>query len=218
MITAKIKSLAFKDLNVQVPESADEFNKLAGDSDACRKEAVNNILYRSTLAEFRAEFLEFLAESTGIERNYEVTKPEVRDANGAVTQEERTRWTETEQTYFDRVMAALVQSGKHPSVEAAVASFYADAQRILDGVKFDPSATERASAGPKKTPKYVVEIVDAILGSSGGDLPTAIGKFNRKNILGLTLDTGVDRKALEAAVWEDRKARDKQTANEYSAS
>lgn len=225
-----IKSLGFK-LTKSVPGTVEEFDQMAKETGAALREANRNVLYRSTLATFRNSFLHGadaegtegqpgyvpaitgLDKLTGIERNTKITKPEVKDADGKVTQEQVEAWDETEDDYFSRVMATLVKNGQFKSVEEAQASYLSTAQSVLDLIPFDPSKTERKSAGPKKTPNTYVEVAKEIVAATGS-IENAVASFTRKT--GKTPEA-VTLEALAKAVWEDQKAQKKQIANQYAA-
>lgn len=221
----EIKSLGYK-LTKQVPDSVEEFDRLAKESGAALREANRNVLYRSTLAEFRNVFLHGrdaegddvpaingIDKMTGVERKYKVTKPEVKDADGKITQEEVTAWDETEDEFAQRVFA-VVASRDNISIEAAQASFASHAQMVLDAVAFDPSKTERKSAGPKKTPATYLEVAKEVVAACGGSVETAIEKFSAKT--GITVPEATVE-ALAAAVWSDQKAQKKKIAAGYAA-
>lgn len=216
MQAVKVNSLGY-DLDYQVPSSVEEFDQLAKQAGACLREATNNIIYRSTLAVFRDTFCEKVSEATGIARKTKIVKPEVRDAEGKVTQEQTEAWDETEKVYLDRVAAELVSSGAYPTVEAAKASLAGLAQETINGIAFDPSKAERASAGPKKTPKTYVDTAKAIVEACGGDLSVAVQKFNAKNTIGLTLKPDASLDDLAAGVWKDQLAQAKARAASYAA-
>jgi hypothetical protein len=198
------------DLNYSVPATPEEFDQLAKQQGACVKEANNNVIYRSTLADFRSSFCERLEKDTGIERKTKVVKPEQRNEAGEITQEEVVAWDETEKNYFNRVIASLVSSGAAPTPEAAAASLAAVAQEIIDSIPFDPSATERTS-GPKKTPKTYVEVAQAIIDQGGAE--KAATKLS--GLLGRAVTPDLD--SLARAVWDDQKRQKAQLAAGYAA-
>ena len=219
MQSIEVKSLGYK-LNASVPASTDEFDTLAKEIGASLREANRNVLYRSVLAEFRNTFLhgndagvEGLDKLTGIERETKVVKPEVKDADGKVTQEETTAWAETEDEYATRVFATLVKNGSFSSPEAAQASFAQHAQTCMDSIAFDPSKTERKSAGPKKVPQTYVDVANEIVKATGS-IEAAVAAFARKT--GITV--AADVAALAAAVWADQKAQRAKIAAGYATS
>lgn len=229
MQTVQVNSLGFK-LNYDVPASVDEFDRLAKRTGAALDEANKNVIYRSVLNQFRDGFLhgldaekddagnvtrdaiKGLEELTKVERKYKVTKPEIKDpATGKITQEEVTVWDEKEEMYKERVYATLVERGEFPSVEAAAANFLTLAQQVLSAIAFDPSKTERSSAGPKKTPKTYYGIADALI-ELAGTLEEATARFTKKT--GRTVEA--NRDALAKAIWEDQSAQRKNIAAGYA--
>lgn len=234
MQSANVKSLGFKNLSKQVPSSVEEFDQLAKEQGAALREANRNILYRSTLADFRSTLLHGsdeekdaqgnvtrpkvigLDELTGIKRRTKVTKPEARDDAGKVTQEEVVAWDETEDDFSNRLWAELAKRGDYPSPEAAQAAFESHAQQVLDITPFDPSKTERKSAGPKKTPATYVDTAKAIIDATGS-LENAVKAFNGKNVIGAELPLTATLDDLAAAVWKDQAAKKKQIAQGYAA-
>ena len=67
MIT-KIQPSLGLEVTVPVPESVEEFDKLAGKSGACLESACNNVIYRSILAQFRRKLVVVVEKVSGIKR------------------------------------------------------------------------------------------------------------------------------------------------------
>lgn len=225
MSPVEIKSLGFK-LIKSVPDSVEEFDRLAKEAGSALREATRNVLYRSTLAEFRNVFLhgrEADAETsspeivgldklTEIDRKVKVTKPAVLDAEGKVTAEAVDVWAETEDEYFTRVCALIAQRDGS-TVEAVQASFATQAQAVMDAIAFDPSKTERKSSGPKKIPSTYIEVAKEIVNAKGGNIAEGIAAFTRKTGLAVAGDTV---EALAFAVWAHQKAQKKSIAAGYA--
>lgn len=224
-----INTLGFK-LGFNVPSTVEEFDQLAKRSGAALDEAIKNVIYRSVMNVFRDTFLhgrdeekdeagnvkvpaiKGLDEKTGIERKSKVTKPEARNEKGEITQEEVSSWDESEQKYFDRVMATLVQRGDYPSIEAAVLAFQTDAQAVLDTIVFDPEKQPRTAGGPKKTPKSYVEVAEALIELSGGNVEEAVRRFNAKT----GRSVAANKDDLARGIWDDQKAKRKDIAAGYA--
>ena len=157
MKTREYKSLGLK-VAFQVPENVQEFDTNAKKDGACLDEAINNVIYRGSLAEFRDTFLhgrkaEPAADGkpaiseikgvegiTGIERLTEPVKgkdgkPVVKDG------EPVTKYSESEGDYFERVLA---QTNKKAE------DFQSLADEVASSIAFDASASERKATGPKK--------------------------------------------------------------------
>jgi len=227
METIQVKCLSFKNLNYEVPATVEEFDRLAGRNGAAKDEANKNVLYRAVLNQARYGFLHGLEEDkeagvpategleqlTGIERRVKITKPEVKDAEGKITQEEVTAWDETESNYEERVYATLVQQGKFPSVDAAIASYQSLMQTVLNALPFDPKKQERQAAGPKKTPKTYFGIADALIERCAGNVEDAVARFNTKT----GQDVAATREALAKGIWDDQVAQKKKIADGYAS-
>lgn len=136
-----MKKQTFKSLGIEialnVPENVDEFDLNAGGGTTpkpgtCLAEAINNVVYRGSLADYRANFLEALELLTGNERKTEPTgkkvKVSVKNADGSTSEveEDQLKFAETEAEYFNRIVA---ESGKE------IGAFAGLAQLIIDGVK-----------------------------------------------------------------------------------
>lgn len=228
MQTTKVKSLGYE-LNYAVPADIEEFDRLAKYVGAALAEANKNVIYRSSLAEFRYAFIhgveevkdanglvtqsaiDGLEKITGIERKTKVTKPEVKDADGKITQEEVLAFDEKEQEYVNRALASKVADGTFPSLEAALAGYSSLAQQIIDTIVFDPSKTERTT-GPKKTPKTYTNIAEELV-KLAGSVETAVAKFNSKT--GRSVDTTLE--ALAKGIWEDQVAQKAAIASGYAS-
>ena len=171
MTTKEYRTLGYT-LPFQVPDSVEEFNKNAWKADAgegnpCLTEGINNIIYRGSLAEFRNTFLhgrdeekddkgvvtktaiEGVDTKTGILRKTE----EVQGKDGKVRMKDGepvTRPIESEEKYFDRVIATLVEDKKFASEDLARAHFESFAKEVAAQITFDAAARERSFAGPRK--------------------------------------------------------------------
>lgn len=169
MVVQKFRCLSFP-AQIRVPESIEEYDKLAGKVGVCLAQAIGNIVYRSVLAGVRADFCEALERETGIKRAFEIVtgadgKPKTRevevkstgpDGKEVVTKstEEVINYTESEAKYVNRVQSEL---------KLADEAFIAKYQHLMDAAvndpsnKFDPTQTEPKERGPKKLPEaYVV--------------------------------------------------------------
>ncbi len=167
MTTQEIRSLGIKILIPGVPSTIEEYMTMAKDQTKLLKSAISNEAYRGWLPVFRDIFLHGqkaeaatattpaveevigVEESTGIPRN---TVP-VKDKEGkAVVRdgEAVTKYSETEDDYFNRVASTLVEEKKFSNEDAAKASFQSLADKVASLIPFDPSVSERKATGPKK--------------------------------------------------------------------
>lgn len=158
MIDKTFSSLGL-DFKLSVPETTEEFDTLAKRAGACLSEAINNIAYRSNLAQFRDLFLhgqEADAETgaaaiTGVEQETGIKRRTKEVARGDKTVEV---YDESEAKYFGRVCATL---GKKPEDFAHIA------RAVEATLVFDPSATERQPKAPSKPGKVFMTAAQSII-------------------------------------------------------
>lgn len=224
MVTQTISTLGF-DLNTQVPGSVVEYDTLAKQQGACLTSAVLNVLYRSTLATFRSNFVEAVENNTGIERKMvpvlnkdgtpKVEKEVTKNADGTETTIETpvTKYAETEKDYFSRVCAQLVTDSKFASLEAAAGSFQALAQTTIDTITFDPSETEKTQSGPKKIAKAYTALAQKA--SDNGKLETLAATLATKLVNWTVLPT-VDSVARAISEDQRRKRENEKLDQEYA--
>jgi len=159
-------------VNLSVPETVDEFDKNAKKVGACLAEAINNIVYRGSLAEFRDIFLHGRLEEkdangkvivtalkgvddiTGIARKelpvLKDGKPVIRDGSPVTIYDPE----DSEAKYFKRILAAANKK---------VEDFQAQADAVAAALVFDASATEKKPAGPRKLAQKYKDIAAAFL-------------------------------------------------------
>src|SRR5436189_237478 len=167
MQTVTYRTLGY-DLPFEAPATVEEFNQnawkgaSAGEGNPCLTEAINNIIYRGSLADFSNTFLhgreedkekgiteiKGIEEQTGITRRGDAVmvdgKPKTTKAGEPVIK------YESEEKYFDYVLATLVKEGKFASEDLARASFEPFAKQVAAAIRFDAAAREKTFAGPKK--------------------------------------------------------------------
>mgnify|MGYP001305478137 CR=1 FL=1 len=208
MKETNINSLGFE-LKAQVPDSVEEYDNLAKKQGACLESAVNNVLYRSVLADFRAQFCEAVENNTGIKRATEPTGRKSKNEDG--TEEDILRFTETEAVYFKRVCAELVSNGTHTSVEAAAASFASLAQGIISNIVFDPSERERQPSQPKSVAKKYLNIAQEWV--DAGQTERRVEQMRAK--LGDTWKVEGTVESLARAIAEDQRRKAAAVKSEY---
>jgi hypothetical protein len=199
MVTKTVKTLGLQ-INVNVPSSVEEYDTMAKQVGACLESGVLNTIYRSYLAEFRSTFSDKLAEKTGIAR---ATKPSgkfEKDENGKDTETPILVYAETESDHFDRV---LVETKTEKSAYQDLAT------EVADSIAFDPSASERAPAGPKKTAAKFTKAADDLIKAGKGE---AVAAF-LANKLGFAVEPTVE--SLGRAIAEDQKRKAAALASEY---
>lgn len=157
MKQAQNETLGFK-LNVQVPDSVEEFDRLAGRQGAALDEATKNVMYRGWNADFRRKLIDSLEKQfTDIKRAV-VGKGPKRKKDGIEPD-----IFESEQKYLDRVIA-----GGHPLVELQPM-----AEQVAAGIAFDPSAAERST----KVGKEYLELADGVIAKGNDAVETATTKL-----------------------------------------
>lgn len=151
MKNQEYESMGLK-VNIPVPETVAEFDANAKKDGACLAEAINNIVYRSFLADSRDIFLHGDTDDKnnvtfeGLEQILAKTHPKIDKRKTKVLRKAKdgsdiVGYDETEKEYFDRVLAETKQerTAYQPLMDA-----------VAKHVKFDASATERKARGPVK--------------------------------------------------------------------
>lgn len=179
---------------LQVPATVEENDQLANAGDVKRvnptlEDAIDNVVYRSALADFRSLFCEAVEASTGIKRKFKVLVDKDGNPKKDKDGNERTAYTESEAEYIDSVLA---QTGR------TIESFADVRDSVVAKLKYDPTASERGEAGPKTPPKGIYEQVDAMI---AGGTHTAVAS-SLATILGRQV--GEDRESLARAIHEDQ--------------
>lgn len=203
MVDQIIKSLSF-DLVVQVPSTTDEFIALGGDP---LKEAINNVLYRSYLAEFRDRFIERVQNSTGIKRKVIPGKPKKDGTPG------KDAWGESEGKYLDRVCAeeeVELDTFAELVSTAQNGGYVPDGEtETLEPLVFDPKKSERES-GPKVPAKTYLTAAQQVIDAGNATVVSA----NLSKILGRTVAD--DKDSIANAIRDAENLEKKQLANKYA--
>ena len=155
------------DVAFSVPSDVAEFDQNAKKVGACLESAIDNVVYRGSLAVFRAKFCETVEKETGIARKTKLVTLKSKNEDGSAKTSEV--WDGTEVEYFSGVLAQT-------SREAA--SFAATAQSVADTIEFDASERERAAAGPKRIGKAFLDA--ATKAQSEGKLEVLAEKLAKK--------------------------------------
>jgi hypothetical protein len=201
MQTKKYNSLGVSVL-LNVPSSIEEYNTLANrpNVNAVLDDATDNVVYRSSLAEFREKFCEELEKETGIARKRE---PALDKAGNPKLDEQKNpvlNFAETEADYLKRV---LVEKGYDDA-----GPFQALADVVASTITFDPSVRERSATA--KIAKTYLEAADKIISMGADAVARAVAKLSQ--ILGK--EVGSEREALAAAI---KAKQDKQRQEEINA-
>jgi uncharacterized protein YjbJ (UPF0337 family) len=198
----EVSSLGFK-LTKEVPSSVEEYNALAPKREnAVLEDAISNVLYRGTLAEFRGSVLEELGKLTGVERA--VIKPAATEEDSDVL--------ESEGKWFARIKASkgIVKNEDLPAEWTAIA------QKHMDLAAFDPAVKERSSDGPVISKKDLafaeelfkrgVEKVQEVVGQLSAKLGRAVA-FG-----GTSESVDADKKSVARALADYRRVKEAELA------
>ena len=191
MISKSVKTLGFE-ININVPETVEEYDNLAKKAGACLESAVLNTIYRAVLNVFRSDFCEALEKKVGIARKTKPSGRKVKDEAGKDTEEDILIYDETESEYFDRVLAETKTEK----------SAYSDiANEVAATMVFDPSASEKKPAGPKKTAKKYLDAATQI--QAAGKLETVAAMLATK--LNMVVEATIE--SVGAAIAEDQRRK-----------
>lgn len=137
-----MKSKQYKSLglavNLSVPETVDEFDANAKSAGSCLNEAINNVVYRGSLAEFRDEFTSAVEDKYKIDRKTKDTG-KTKEVDGK--QQAILAYDETEAEFIERVVA---------TAGIKLEDLQPLADEVAAKIVFDASARERKAPAPKK--------------------------------------------------------------------
>jgi hypothetical protein len=208
-----VKTLGYQ-ISVQVPESVQEFDRLAKAEGTCLEQANRNVIYRSVLAEFRSLFCDALESATKISRKTKDTgkvrkvKQEAADGTITETEEAIVVWAETEAEFEDRVVQTLARD-ENLSPEAIKSRFQALADKLAATLPFDPSESEKTPAGPKKVSAAVTAVAQKIIDAGRAEAVAA----NLSTKLGIPVEPTLE--SLARAVAEDQRRKRLEMEKDY---
>ena len=195
MKTYTNKTLGFT-ANLKVPETAEEFDQLAGKVGACCEDATKNVIYRSWNHKFRAALCLAVEEESNIKRKTKVT------GEGDAAKEV---FDEKEQEYINRVIGEGFDEDKIQLIANSVSA----------EVKFDPTPSERK----KKAPKEIVNNAKAMLAAvAAGDSTAERIATNFSSALGVTFSEAygeVNEESVIAALLAYKAKQDAENANKF---
>lgn len=162
MKTVQNETLGFK-LNIQVPDSVEEFDRLAGKQGAALDEANKNVIYRGWNADFRKKLIEQLEKTYGA--GTETNIPRAVIGKGPKREKDGVEPDifETEKKYVDRLIAGGI----------SLATMQPTAESIGAAIAFDPSAAERST----KIGKEYLELADGVIAKGPQAVDTAVTKL-----------------------------------------
>lgn len=155
------------DVIFSVPTSIEEFDQNAKKTGAGLASAIDSIVYRGSLAQFRPKFCEAVEKETGIVRKTKLVTLKSKNEDGTAKTSEV--WDGTEVEYFANVLAKTNRNA---------ASFTKLAQSIADSIAFDASERVRVAAGPKKIGKAYLD--SALKAQNEGKLEDLAAKLSKK--------------------------------------
>lgn len=169
---------------IQVPESADEYDKKAGRVGACVEDATQYNILHSYNTKLRSEFLDALEKETGVKRNVDQART---DAQPAKKDGTKTPVYEKESLYFKRVCS---ETGK------TAAEFKDLAQKTADALPFDN--TESTGGGGRIGKEYKTAAAD-LIAKGAETLAKVIANLERLNP-GLTVELDDDGQPTEESL------------------
>lgn len=172
------------------PESADEFDKLAGKAGAALMEAVNNVIWRKWNPEFRSKLIERLTPEFGALQNKLDKSGNPVQIGTDEESGEAIYAKETEKDYVDRIQA----EGKVSKADLQVI-----AQEVADKIPFDPSTSEST---PAKKFVDAAENVLARVKAGEKSISDIVAKLKGRNA-GMILSDNPDVNELAAALRDD---------------
>lgn len=201
MKNVEVTSMGLK-LVIPAPDSADEFDKLAGKNGACLEEGIANVIARSTLAEFRDTLLHGREadKDKGIEEIIGLDKQSGVDRKSKVVGKTKggkdiLEW-ESELDYFKRILATK---------DWVVEKIQPFADTVIAACPFDPKASE-SSAKPRKLPakdrELATTIIDALITKGA---TTSDNLSSKLQVVGksFTLTTKPDGDDAAVTAWKE---------------
>lgn len=159
------KTLGFE-LSVTVPDSVEDFDKLAGKPGAALTEAINNVIYRGWNNDFRATFLERVEKETKVawpvDQKKTDAQPERKD------KKPKTPILIPEGDYLDLVIAAGYTREQLLPIAVEVAA----------EITFDPKSEGR---GTGKVGKQFLEAAEQVLSKDDAHVAKVVGNLERLN-------------------------------------
>ncbi|MEK7676709.1 MAG: hypothetical protein AAB676_12835 [Verrucomicrobiota bacterium] len=181
MVKKKFKSLGLE-ATFLVPESVADFDANARRQGACLEEAINNVVYRSCLTEFRAKFCERLSAKTGVQRGAAGTGR----TDGAGNQ--ILEFNEKEKAFVERVCQER---------RISVTELQALADEVASEVAFDASGRESAGTVRRIPKRYLTMAQDIVIKG-----PDAVEKARKKLSEALKRPVLGDADSLALAIKE----------------
>lgn len=198
------------DIPLTVPETIDEFNSLdTSRTNAALEEAINNVVYRDMLMEFREQFTAAVETETGIL----FKRVQKKDSKGTLLFEDKTTTNEDGTTTMEKVPTMVVDETEAVYFKRVLAEknveptyFQSTAERVAAALVFDPKAGERATKGPSKVAQVYANAAKELIAAGKGQeiatkLATKLGVSVEptEDSLGRAIQLNEARKRAEAA-------------------
>lgn len=189
-VAQKFRSLGC-DVSINVPQTVEDFDLNAKKAGACLAEAVNNVIYRGTLNEFRDNFCEEVEKETGVERTASPTGKKNSDGTDVL------EYDLSEGKYIQHVRTTKGWADDNTVLQGI-------ADKVAATLTFDASAPERKPSEPKKLAAMYKEAATRIF--TNGNQAKWGTQFN----LTYTGDQAKDIELLGWAIKRDSDEKQKQ--------
>jgi hypothetical protein len=180
-------------VKLQVPASVEEFDTNAKRVGATLDYAIDNAVYRGSLADFREEFVNLVEVETGIPRETKTV------GEGDKAKEV---YSQSEAQYIAHVLATTGRTAE---------SFQSIADEVASKLVFDAAERERKPAAPKRISKMWMEAATKIVEAGGAE------KASKVLTSRLGREVGTDVISLAAAIKEDQDIKAKAMVAEYAS-
>lgn len=183
----------YADVNVAVPDSVEEFDRLAKRNGACLDAAVKQVIFHKVLGDVREDIVDACVKAFDFPRLEVDTGKKKKDGSAVLVDEDA-------KDYIHRLFADKDWDRENP------AQTYRDVVAAIE-VTFDPSATERVGKA-RVLPKMYLEAGKRILANGNG--PRWAKEFG----ITLTGETEADASSLGWKIKdrEDAKRREAEAA------
>lgn len=195
------------DIKLQVPESNEEFDKLAGRANAANDDAVKYNVLHGWNTTFRSKFVEAVEKETGVKRIVDTTATEKQPKKKDGTQ---TPVYEKDLLYFKRVCA---------ETNREVVTFATLGQTVADSIPLDLS---ESTGGGRIGKEYKASADDLLAKVTAGtaSIERVIGNLERLNPglkVELNADGVPDSDELARAIKVNADRKKKEALDELSA-
>lgn len=185
---------------INVPETVDEAAQKAGGEAKVVEIFNDHVVYHNTLSGIRADFVDAVAQATGIAR-----KTKVVGKTKGENPEDILAPAESESEYIERVCAERGHD---------VSAFAHLQQAVLEKNPFDATARERSAPKPKTPTKGDYALADKVIEAGADKLAAVVSMLASK----VGHEVGTDRDSVARAIMENRRAEEAALAEKQAAS